>query len=893
VSARHSGRCARKAKGIYCQRVQACASFAIFSLGQANAASMSRPPKTPPQIPFGSSDRSASVNAISTGNNDHGIVFRTGVSINGASEKSRESLRESISRRRTSLTPQENVFLEELCIKGNEIEVKLAHSKLLDDDLFFEHHDDSANVNEWSGSDAFSLSRERSSKEALPNVCLSDRVSPRGTITTGSIVDVIPMRNDDRPRSQSAGSSCSFNVGSARRQELLQGRRKSLLFGKIWKAHESGLAVTDTSSRRLLLSRRNSFTNSSRRNVLQKSQRLGDIFRATNARENTTSTSSSTSRPEQEARTNLFMNDNKSDNNRRGSLRQSRIPSRPQLRRLTSESSRKSVTFGELPSPRQSRAESDDFSITALRKAAPIRSDSSNSIPTLHQGHTILNSSPSDRSFKSIPSLHKAHHVHSDASVRSSAGFSDITTEWSRTEDRNPSITADDEKKLDQLADWTSPVPTKVEIKPTIDGSRMIQDNIKLLSHHTDTDSLSHHVLLRDASVSNYEGQGIEVADWESTRGSLESFSMDALNVARRFDSMVSFNDGNTSVISSNSFDETISFDRLNNVFRRNSQALIRSLSDEEVNGVFLGITRKLLHDTATTSSTQELAPIYDQDDSWKIDDDDDLDYYDSWMVIQDEYENGYGGGGTLPFHILGTSAEDIDAQPHVLSPPLMESLQPFLPISRARENFWMKYSLVRDGANMLTFLQYARGAQHSLLAIETVDGEVFGAFTAKAWRRNWNYFGSSDSFLWRMRHTRQEKTHSIIDQAQIESEVDVFPYTGKNQCIQLCTYDKIGIGGGAGNTLSPDTASISTLNHGEPIKEHEWGFGLTVQSDMLTGTTSPCVTFGSPSLSAEHSDGSIFEIINMELWTLTPCTRLEDAEKLELGKLFLQQHRH
>jgi len=31
---------------------------------------------------------------------------------------------------------------------------------------------------------------------------------------------------------------------------------------------------------------------------------------------------------------------------------------------------------------------------------------------------------------------------------------------------------------------------------------------------------------------------------------------------------------------------------------------------------------------------------------------------------------------------------------------------------------------------------------------------------------------------------------------------------------------------------------------------------------------------------------------MNLELWTLTPCDRLEDAEKLELGKLFLEKHR-
>lgn len=31
---------------------------------------------------------------------------------------------------------------------------------------------------------------------------------------------------------------------------------------------------------------------------------------------------------------------------------------------------------------------------------------------------------------------------------------------------------------------------------------------------------------------------------------------------------------------------------------------------------------------------------------------------------------------------------------------------------------------------------------------------------------------------------------------------------------------------------------------------------------------------------------------MNLELWTLTPFATVEDAEKLELGKLFLEENR-
>ena len=119
-----------------------------------------------------------------------------------------------------------------------------------------------------------------------------------------------------------------------------------------------------------------------------------------------------------------------------------------------------------------------------------------------------------------------------------------------------------------------------------------------------------------------------------------------------------------------------------------------------------------------------------------------------------------------------------------------------------------------------------------------------------------------------------------------MESEIDVYPYTGENQYVQLCTHDRIAVGGGSPSTETKEQED----DMNPPVKNHEWGFGLAIDNDLLTGTSSPCITFGSPSLSKVHSDGSAFEIVNMELWTLTPCCTTEEAEKMELGKLFLER---
>mmetsp|Transcript_2858 Transcript_2858/g.5351 ORF Transcript_2858/g.5351 Transcript_2858/m.5351 type:complete len:1091 (+) Transcript_2858:104-3376(+) len=244
-------------------------------------------------------------------------------------------------------------------------------------------------------------------------------------------------------------------------------------------------------------------------------------------------------------------------------------------------------------------------------------------------------------------------------------------------------------------------------------------------------------------------------------------------------------------------------------------------------------------------------------------------DHYDSWHVLLEDDENDFN----FAFKILGTSADDVASTPHVLSPPLMESLRHFLPYAVSEQNFFMKYSLLRDGASFISLLQNVRGSTHTLLALETTDGEVFGSFTSAPWRKHTSYFGSGECFLWRMKKDRKTLCKSVLDQAILESDIEVFAWTGANYLTQLCTDDKIALGGGSAN--------------GE-----EGGFGLIIEANLLIGQTNRCATFGNPPLSNEHQDGSSFEIVNLEIWTMTPCNTEEDALKLELGKLFLEANR-
>ena len=160
-----------------------------------------------------------------------------------------------------------------------------------------------------------------------------------------------------------------------------------------------------------------------------------------------------------------------------------------------------------------------------------------------------------------------------------------------------------------------------------------------------------------------------------------------------------------------------------------------------------------------------------------------------------------------------------------------MDSLLNFVPETISMENFWMKFSLIRDGCSLYTLKQYVKASPYTILAIETTKGEVFGAFTSSIWRPHATFFGNAPAFLWRMRHNRRTPCHCLFEQAQMESEIDYYPYSGLNDLVQVCDEDRLAIGGGK---LVPDWEvgrDGSGTVHGIDVESLErgqsYGFGI------------------------------------------------------------------
>lgn len=864
------------------------------------------------------------------------------------SASSRDSLRRQLGRRRMSLTVQEQSFLDNLVVHGNEIEVQLAFERLQDEDLFFEYQTPKHIKNPHdAGFDETKVDSNSS-----------------GGDDTREATSVLLTTASGRPTLERSNSQ----LGSQRRLSVLEQRKACPRQSQLWKAHKTGLAVTNSGSRQSLVRRSSSIGSLSTLGSMRRPP--SDIFRPDNSQAQKT-TSSATTEGQLRQASNVYRRS-------QSLLLSPLIPKPARFGRRLSSSSRKSVTFHEktdgtpkprpktikpmrklskdlIPLPLTERQESSS-SIPSLHHGQPIRSDSLSSIPSLHHGVPIRSNSISSipslhhgtplrsdsigsvpsihhgtairsdsigsvpslhqgrpirqDSLASIPSIHHAHPIRSDsitsfASLHHGQPLSDSTInihEWLNSTD----ATIQDAKAVllqqyaasDDIATaWLNQQkPQEIDSAVTTQADEVPQ---------AAPQPTPKPVLMRMASANLDKGEGVEVSEWDG----LPMANSVSSGVRPDYPSMISLD---TSIRTSNSFDTMQSY-RHPEIFR----GVHRSLSDDDMEDIFLGQTGKshpchslsielvgpnsnvaclptatqlLRYESSNATNGKSVAVEEPDDDtSWDMNSVEDGKRFDSWNVLKDEYVNGYGGGGTLDFLILGTDGDDESAQPHVLSPPLMESLQAFFPYSLTGQNYYLKYSMVRDGSSLHSFLKRARGVQHGVLAIETLDGEVFGAFTGQAWRKNWNYFGSGESFLWRMRRSRLEKTHDILEQAQLESEIDVFPCTGENQLIQLCTHDRVALGGGTPSEKKTDDDVM--VQDGAELQEHNWGFGLAISNDFMTGTSSPCVTFGSPSLSKVAKNGAIFEIANIELWALTPCFTVEQAEKLELGKLFLHRN--
>jgi hypothetical protein len=196
------------------------------------------------------------------------------------------------------------------------------------------------------------------------------------------------------------------------------------------------------------------------------------------------------------------------------------------------------------------------------------------------------------------------------------------------------------------------------------------------------------------------------------------------------------------------------------------------------------------------------------------------------------------------------------------------------------------------------------------VVAVETTDGYVFGAYCSAPWRTQSSWFGNEDSFLWRLKRPRfHERSRSrSFDH---DSEIEVYPVFRSTR-IQYCTSQTLAVGGGE---WEEDAAGACPYPH-EPL-----GIGFMIDGDLMGGETNSCSTFCNPRLGQRVASkgGNEFDIRCLEVWTgmreisscfvhlffdsccaesrlltftfvisVTPAISIEEAENLEMRRHFV-----
>ena len=135
---------------------------------------------------------------------------------------------------------------------------------------------------------------------------------------------------------------------------------------------------------------------------------------------------------------------------------------------------------------------------------------------------------------------------------------------------------------------------------------------------------------------------------------------------------------------------------------------------------------------------------------------------------------------------------------------------------------------------------------------------------------------------MWKMRHSRRTRCASLFDQAQLESEIDVFSCIEPEQLVQACRHDSLSVGG--------DDAPLVPMEGKSSESMDEDGFAIAVEEDLMGGTTSPSRTFKSPALRGLGEKTSVFDIAGLEIWSFTPCMDVSSAQRLEMTKYYIEE---
>lgn len=175
---------------------------------------------------------------------------------------------------------------------------------------------------------------------------------------------------------------------------------------------------------------------------------------------------------------------------------------------------------------------------------------------------------------------------------------------------------------------------------------------------------------------------------------------------------------------------------------------------------------------------------------------------------------------------------EQLLSHPRILSQSqIVAIVKAALPTHLHWKKWERLFSSSRDGDSFQSMLFKTKGHRYSVIAVKTMQGDVFGGFVASEWHdsrtRADSFYGTGQCFLF-----------SFVDAS--EGNIHVYKWSGSNMYIQLCdvAHTRLAMGGGG-------------------------SFGLVVENNFGYGTSGVCDTFANKPLAKTEA----FDILSFEVY--------------------------
>jgi hypothetical protein len=151
----------------------------------------------------------------------------------------------------------------------------------------------------------------------------------------------------------------------------------------------------------------------------------------------------------------------------------------------------------------------------------------------------------------------------------------------------------------------------------------------------------------------------------------------------------------------------------------------------------------------------------------------------------------------------------------------MMVELRAHIPELQRWQRWWRMYASTQSGLSWEAFFHSTRHEAPTLLVVQAMDGQIFGAFCTAPWEKQKGFYGSVDGgqcFLWRA----------------VRDTVEVFHWQLVNRHFQMSDGTGLGIGGGG--------TDFGLYIAGEWMQQYLWpSYSLTLpQIPQMTWSRGP-----------------------------------------------------